>query len=92
MSQVAGFSVLSPADRQNDPTYVRVDDFLRMVNSQNLKDSKVIAAFYKNSGFSRSYKVYYKASSKTYEGYVTYDIFRDRLYIINFGTIGYSLI
>lgn len=92
LSQVNGFTQLSKEQIDTDPTYKRVNDFLIMVNQPLLDQAKVIAAFFKNSGFSRSYKVYYSVPDMpTYEGYVTYDIFRDKLYIINFGTVGYSL-
>ena len=83
---------LSKEEMETDPTYKRVNDFLMLVNEDSLKNSRVIAAFFKNSGFTRSYKLYYDVPEMpTFEGYVTYDIFRDKLYIINFGSVGYSL-
>ena len=92
LSQVNGFSKLSRDEIRDNDTFKRVDGLLRGVNSENLEGTRIIGAFYQNAGFSVGYKVYYSnPGMPTYEGYVTYDIFRNRLYVISFGSLGYSL-
>ena len=51
-----------------------------------------MSVFYKDSGFARTYKLFfYVPEGPTYDAYITYDVLRNRLYIIRFGTLGFPL-
>lgn len=63
-----------------------------MINDDELKDAKLVAAFMKGLGFTRQFRIYYSAAdSGTYQGQIRYDILRRRSYIISFGKTNYSL-
>lgn len=58
-------------------------------NDKILKDSRLVAAFIKLSGFSAYYKIYYEAAKSLtiYESYLAYDKLRNKQYIISFNSL-----
>lgn len=87
--QVTGFNLLTKDDMAKDATFQKVNSYLIAANDKILKDSRLVAAFTKLSGFSAYYKIYHEAAKSLtiYESYLAYDKLRNKQYIISFNPL-----
>jgi hypothetical protein len=71
-----------------DKTFTTIDNLLRSSNQSLLKNAKTLAVFTRNSGLTRSYKIFYTAKDgSVVEADVNNDIFRGKNYILSVFTL-----